>query len=528
MKKKFRVLLAYPNIPGMLVISVAIGLFTRILKNAGFEVELFDATLHTMEKSVSPLKRVEYAQARKFDYQKDLGIELHADLVDSFTAQVEKFKPDLLAVTLVEDAVHQCLMLLDAVKDKNIPHIIGGIFPTSAPDMIISYPQVNMICLGEGEGMLLQMAERLRDGKNIDDIPNTWVKKSNGTIIKNPIAKPIDINDDAIPDYSLFEEKRFYRPMGGKILKTIPLEMYRGCPYQCTFCCSPMWDKFYREHAQSVFHRRKTVDKVIQEVDYLVKEYSPELLYIIDDTFLARPIEEIEEFVEKYKPYSVPFWMNTRPETITEHKMELMKEINCYRTSIGMECGDERFRRGMLKRSISNDEFPKRIEILKKSGIPFSINNIIGFPDETRDLIFKTIELNRKIKGYDAITVSIFTPYHGSELREICIDKGYLDRNSFTGHTTEASMLDMPQLTSKQIEGIMRTFSMYVKFPKKWWPHIEEAEKFTEEGNNLFTKLNKIYHDVYFSKDQTIKVPEGDINWKKYETTLVKEDSITN
>ena len=208
--------------------------------------------------------------------------------------------------------------------------------------------------------------------------------------------------------------------------------------------------------------------------------------------------------------------------------MELMKEINCYRISIGMECGDERFRREMLKRSISNDEFPKRIEILRKSGIPFSINNIKGFPDETRDLIFKTIELNRKIKGYDAITVSIFTPYHGSELREICIDKGYLDRNSFTGHTTEASMLDMPQLTSEQIEGIMRTFCMYVKFPKKWWPHIEEAEKFTEEGNELFTKLNKIYHDVYFSKDQTIHVPEEDINWDKYETTLFKEDLITN
>ena len=104
MNKKFRVLLVYPNIPGMLVISVAIGLFTRILKNAGFEVALFDATLHTMEKSVSPLKRVEYAQARKFDYQKDLGIELHADLVDSFTAQVEKFKPDFLIHSHIHEA----------------------------------------------------------------------------------------------------------------------------------------------------------------------------------------------------------------------------------------------------------------------------------------------------------------------------------------------------------------------------------------------------------------------------------------
>jgi anaerobic magnesium-protoporphyrin IX monomethyl ester cyclase len=523
MKKTFRVLLVYPNIPGMLVISVAIGLFTRLLRDAGFEVELFDATLHTLDKSVSPLKRVEFAQARKFSYEKDLGIELHSDLIESFVHQVEQFKPDLLAISLVEDAVHQCLLLLDAVKDKNIPHIVGGIFPTSAPDMALENPQINRICLGEGEEALLELAQRLRDGKPTDSIKNTWVKKNDGTIIKNPIGQPLDINTSVIPDYSLFEEKRFYRPMGGKILKTIPLEMYRGCPYQCTFCCSPMWDKFYKQHTHHVFHRRKTIDRVIAEVDYLVQQHHPELLYIIDDTFLARPIEEIESFVAAYKPYCIPFWMNTRPETITEYKMKLMKEINCYRISIGMECGDEQFRQTVLKRHISNQEFPKRMEILRKSGIPFSINNIIGFPGETRDLIFKTIELNRRIKGYDSITVSIFTPYHGSELRDRCINEGYLDKNSLTGHTTMSSMLAMPQLTSEEIDGLMRTFCMYVKFPKTWWPYIEEAELFTPQGNNIFTTLNTIYHDVFFSKNQYVHT-QNKIDWNNLEQTILKKE----
>ena len=263
MKKNNRVLLVYPNIPGMLVISVAIGLFTSILKKAGFEVELFDATLYTDEKSVSPLKRVEYAQARKFSYEKDLGIELQSDLIKAFVSKVETFKPDLLAISLVEDAFHQCLDLLDSVKDKNIPHIVGGVFTTASPDMVMSYPRINMICLGEGEETLLEMAERIRDGKNTDDIKNTLVKQKDGSIKKNPIAPPIDINDDLLPDYSLFEDARFYRPMGGKILRTVPLEMYRGCPYQCTFCCSPMWNYFYREHTQKVFSRRKTIDRLV-------------------------------------------------------------------------------------------------------------------------------------------------------------------------------------------------------------------------------------------------------------------------
>ena len=34
---------------------------------------------------------------------------------------------------------------------------------------------------------------------------------------------------------------------------------------------------------------------------------------------------------------------------------------------------------------------------IEKSGIVFSLNLIIGFPGETRELIFDTIELNRKM-----------------------------------------------------------------------------------------------------------------------------------
>ena len=94
--KKFRVLLVCPNIPGMLVAPIAIGLFTTILKKAGFEVDLFDATLYEDEPSVSPTKRVEYLQARKFSYKKNLGIELKPDVIGSFVSKVDSFKPGLL------------------------------------------------------------------------------------------------------------------------------------------------------------------------------------------------------------------------------------------------------------------------------------------------------------------------------------------------------------------------------------------------------------------------------------------------
>ncbi|MBI2626198.1 MAG: radical SAM protein [Candidatus Nealsonbacteria bacterium] len=519
--KKFKILLVYPNIPGMLVLPGAIGIFTAILKKAGFELDLFDATLYEEDAPVSPLKRVEYLQARKFSYAKDLGFEMRKDLIGSFVKKVESFNPDLLLISVLEDAFLQGIRLLAAIKEKNIPHIVGGVFVTAASEKAISYPQIKMIGWGEGEKTVLELAQRMRNGEHYEDIlniPNTWVKKEDGTIIKNPIASLVDINR-FMPDFSLFEKVRFYRPMGGKILKTIPLETARGCPYQCTFCDSPMWSKIYRDSKGEIFLRRKSIGRLMEEIRYFVAEYSPELLYIIDDTFLARPIEELKEFAESYQEFKIPFWMNTRPETITQEKGELLKKMNCYRMSIGVECGNEDFRKNKLKRFGSNKEILQSMEILSKSGIPFSINNMIGFPDENRELIFETIELNRQFSGYDSLTVSIFTPYHGSKLREEAIQKGYLDPEIMTTHTTASSLLDMPQLSKEAINGLMRTFTMYVGFPKKWREHIEKAEKFTPEGNAIFEKLKNIYHQVYFSGNQFQKHASS-INWDELEKQL--------
>lgn len=518
--KKFKVLLVYPSIPGMLVLPSAIGLFTAILKKAGFEADLFDAALYKTEVSISPEKRVDYLQARKFSYNKDLGIELRPDLIGSFRAKVESFKPDLLIFSVVEDAFLQAIDLLESIQEKNIPHIVGGVFTTADPQKAISCPQIKMIGIGEGEEVVLELAEKLRNGQSIDNILNTWIKKDGGTTIKNPVRPLVDINK-VLPDYGLFENVRFYRPMGGKIFKTVPLETARGCPYQCTFCDSPMWSEIYRNSHREIFLRRKSIDRLMEEIRYFVKAYSPELLYIIDDTFLARPDDELREFAKKYREFNIPFWMNTRPETITQEKVDLLREMNCYRMSIGVECGSEDFRKNKLKRFGSNEEILRSMEILGKSGLAFSINNIIGFPDETRELIFETIELNRQFSGYDALTVSIFTPYHGSKLREEAIKNGYLDPNIITTHTTSSSLLHMPQLSSEEIDGLVRTFTMYVGFPKNWWPYIEKAEKFTAQGNQMFEELKGVYRQVFFAGDQSHKSKIAPA-WDELEKQIIK------
>jgi hypothetical protein len=86
----------------------------------------------------------------------------------------------------------------------------------------------------------------------------------------------------------------------------------------------------------------------------------------------------------------------------------------------------------------------------------------------------------------------------------------------------------MPHLTSEQIDGLFRTFLMYVRFEKTLWPEIKKAERFDREGNEAWRRLFRLYQERFYRTDQegnplpgytqeeevTIKHPRGD-DWEE-------------
>ena len=128
-------------------------------------------------------------------------------------------------------------------------------------------------------------------------------------------------------------------------------------------------------------------------------------------------------------------------------------------------------------------------------------NCIIGMPDETRELIFDTVNFTRKLpKSMEATGAFIFAPYHGTPLRELAIKKGYIKEDDIVtlGITGgDKSMLNMPHLSSEEIGGLAKTFSYYTKFPTERWDEIKIAEKFSPEGEKMHEKLGKEFDQNY-------------------------------
>jgi len=519
-----KVLFIYPNTYGMNMLPPAIAMFSAILKKEGHQVQIFDTTYYAIDYGIdSDGTKVERLNVMPFKMEeRDLRLKTSDWRLD-LKKQVNDFKPDLFAISSTEDMWELAMQVLQEVKDykikNNIPVVAGGVFTTFAPEICIKDELVDLVCVGEGENALIDLCSKIESRDDYSDITNLWVKKNGKIIKKNSISKPVDINKNPIIDISMFEENRLYRPMAGKIYKMMPIETIRGCPFTCRFCNSPDQMQLYKG-LRSNFYRKKKMDLVYKELKYFKDVHKIEYNYFWADTFLGMSTEELDAFCEMYSDINLPFWMQTRPETVNDYNMKKLKSVGLHRVSFGVEHGNEEFRKKILDRRWKNKDILEKLKIPKKYNIQFSVNNITGFPTETKKLAFDTIELNRHIDA-DNANIYAFVPFHGTPLRKMCEDLGLIAPETITKCITAESQLVMSQYPPHEIEEIKKCFALYVKFPKSRWKEIERAEKNDTEGNRIYANLKVEYLEKYMPKPDADphSLSTGPENFKQVENS---------
>lgn len=456
-----KILLCYLNTSRRRLFPISLTVLANELTSSGHEVKIFDTSFYGQLSYDLDEKR------RKAGFYKEIddNIPMQMKTTDPWKDLEEiinGFNPALVGISAL--SIHYSLSKDIARKVKGIspktPVVLGGIHPTVSPEECIEEDCFDMICIGEGEDALVELSRRMENGDDYSSIENIWIKK-NGHIKKNAVRQFKTLANLPLPDWDLFDPQHVYGPLYGKIYRIAPVELSRGCPFRCTYCVNDALREVYSNARK--YHRRKSPEKAVADMQHLKQKYDIEMFYILDETFLSMKPGEFQALAEMYKQrINTPFFTQTRPETVTEEKAEILADMGCKVISMGIENGNEHLRRTVLNRKVSNDQIINAFKILRKYGIQRSSFNMLGIPGETEETILETIELNR-ICEPDSIGVSYFFPYKGTSLRDTALKEKMITGDEDPDLSNHQPVLDLPTVSREVLVHYYEKFNEYCR-----------------------------------------------------------------
>lgn len=518
LKKPMKFLMIYPNNTGASRVPLGIIYLLTILREQGHEVRLFDMTFYgvNVENNYVDVRsknlnfqRIDLA-SYGVTYKQSTMEEVQNDLIE----EVEQFRPDVVGVTISEETSPTGFMLANVVKEKHpgIKTIFGGVFCIANPEAVIKNPSVDIVCIAEGEIALPELIGKLENGEDVNNVRGLWIKKADKTIIRNPVAPLLDLDKLPFLDLSFIDDRHFYATIAGHVYKMTYFGTQRGCPRRCAYCSNQIFLDVYKDNVKGYINRKMSIPRVIDNLVHLKVNYDMNFFQIIDDDFMLRSLEDIKEFHALYKKLvNLPFWIQAEANNVTDDKVRLLKDAGLIAVAMGIETGNEYVRTKVFNRNTTQEESIRAFEIMHKYGIRTSGNVIIGVPHEGRKEIFDTINLVRKCEPR-SLGVNVYVPYFGTKLRDYCIEKGYIGKDYIhDGRKPPLKLvLNMPQITSAEIDGFVRTFPLYATLPKKYWSEIEKCEVFNEESDVIFDSLEKIYWQIAECRGMNYDVPGFD------------------
>ncbi|MFH0806014.1 MAG: radical SAM protein [Patescibacteria group bacterium] len=326
-----------------------------------------------------------------------------------------------------KDAIN--LSKLIKSKNSSIPIILGGAHVTIMREKILEdCPEIDFICVGEGEDFILEFLSKygtpeFYDIKNLGyRTPETF--KTPGIIIINPIRDCTNL--DTLPNfkYDLFPQS--------SIILNSPLPGFcyvfatRGCPFFCNYCQNSYYLQMYKKG----YLRTRSVDSVIEELKFVKANYPVQIFYFGDEMILFNKGYAKELFSRVKSEIGLPYGCMVRVETVDQEITDLFKSTGCKYVGMGVECGNEKFRREFLNRNMSNEQIINAFRLLRTiPNIMLTSYNMRGYPViNDAELLLETQKLNSIIKP-NIVQMSLFFPFPGTKLYDYCVKHDLIDYN---------------------------------------------------------------------------------------------------
>jgi radical SAM superfamily enzyme YgiQ (UPF0313 family) len=346
---------------------------------------------------------------------------------------------------------------------------------------MINQPGIDIICRGEGEHAMLELADAMEHDRDVTQIRNLHVKTRNGTIHRNQIRPAVPLDEIPPPDRELYYKYGFLRDMP---MKRFIASM--GCPYPCTFCHEPVIRGLYRQETKSDYVRRKSVRRIVDEIKYIKDRYPLKHVHFSDDLFFIRnSYKWLEEFADIYaKEIGIPWNCNIRYDSVRQVSADLLEKAGCYGAAVGLESGNQEIRERVIRKQSKDDHIVEGARLLREKRIKVLTTNMIGLPDENVDNAFETVELNMRLKS-NYVRANTFLLFPGLPLVEYAKQKGYLDKDfDMEKHVAEATEINIKTPYDREFRNIVALFWLMCKFPPSWIP--------------LFKKIVRLPDNVLF------------------------------
>ena len=487
--KKTKVLLLFPNTSNEGVVPLAVATLSSIAKQSGVDIEYFETSFY--EKSATAQEeREQTGEFKPFDRKGTLKLLPHERIFEDFNAKLNEYKPDILAVTANSLEYELFLEMMGKLDpDGHKPFvIIGGVHATLAPEEVMQNPYVDALCIGEAERAWAEFLVSFSSGRDISSIQNLWIKTLEG-VKKNPVGPLLGEDElwETPLDLSYFDDRHLLKPFDGKTYRKGYIEVSRGCPYSCSYCVNSAFKNIYKGLGK--FMRVRPIESLKKGILELMG-MNCNMLQLQDECFLSIPYERLEKFCKWYgSEVRLPLLLQTRPESTTDEKVKLVADMGVpVQITCGIESGSPRILRDICNRKMSIDQIVESFRIIKKYKLRSNAYTMIGFPTETREEVFETIHLIRKIEP-DISIMSVFFPFHGVPLRTYCQDKGYITGDEKAQTFTQTSVLRGQPMSREEIDNLRRTYSLYTRLPEKYFPDIELCERDYEGHKELFKQL---------------------------------------
>jgi radical SAM superfamily enzyme YgiQ (UPF0313 family) len=370
-----------------------------------------------------------------------------------------EFRPRLLCFTAVATEYVFVEKVARHLRGElpDVHQIIGGPHVSLQPKHVLE-GSFDSLCIGEGECALVELADAVASDREPAGIANLFIKRGS-SVARNP-TRPMLQDIENVP----YPHREMWRPWVSSDARHTVL-LGRGCPYNCTYCCNHA----LRELAEGKYVRLRGTADVVAEIRSLCADY-PAIseIYLEVESITANPkyaLELAQSLEELNASRSTPLSFGTNVRILRKKRLRDMFEgfarAGFSHINVGLESGSEKVRREVLKRNYSNEELLQAFDDARSAGLRINAYNLIGVPGETPADFRQTIEVNRRACP-DESRLSIFYPYPGTDLHQICVDRGLRIQLGEENAERYRAPLGLPEFPNRQVERYFRWFDFMV------------------------------------------------------------------